>query len=210
MASVDNSTMEKLREGVRKSLPELNLIQDTDLRNKCVEAWALALSQTEYESLDDVAGAGDWDKPPMKGDRSQATHVRGVAMMALGMVDALEKVVGPLGIDRDLIIAGGLCHDLGKPFEFSPRNHERWRARPQDAGWPSVRHPVYGAYLALTAGLPETLVNTACAHSSKEGQFVRPSLVTSCIYHADKGFWHMMAIAGEMEGDGTEYLKPKA
>ncbi|MBI3968425.1 MAG: HD domain-containing protein [Chloroflexi bacterium] len=198
--------MEQLRAGVRQSLPELELIQDEDLRNKCVEAWALALSETEFESLDQIRGSGNWDTPAMTGDRSQATHLRGVAMMALAMADALEKVVGPIGINRDILIAGGLCHDLGKAFEFSPRNHERWRANPQAAGWPSVRHPVYGAHVALTVGLPEGVVNAACAHS-REGEFIRRSLETACIHFADKGFWNVMTLAGQMDSDDMSYLK---
>ena len=206
MAVVENAKMRRLREGVLRSLPELSLIKNEALRNKCVEAWALALSETEFESLDDVRGSGNWNTPKMKGGRSQATHLRGVAMMALAMADALEKVVGPIGVDRDLIVAGGLCHDLGKPFEFSPRNHERWRARPQTAGWPSVRHPVYGAHIALTVGLPEAVVNAACAHS-REGEFIRRSLETTCIHHADHAFWNVMTIAGEMESEETDYLK---
>lgn len=100
----------------------------------------------------------------MKGGRSQAAHLRGVALMALALAEALEKVVGPIGIDRDLLLAGALCHDLGKPFEYSPRNQQRWRARPHAAGWPSVRHPVYGAHVALAVGLPEAVVHAACAH----------------------------------------------
>ena len=34
------ATMDELRENVRKCLPELNQIQNKDLRDKVVEAWA--------------------------------------------------------------------------------------------------------------------------------------------------------------------------
>lgn len=193
-----NTEMQRLREGVLRSLPELNLIESNDLRDKCVEAWALALSETEFKSLDNIKGSGGWNTPVMKGERSQATHLRGVTMMAVAMAEALEKIVGSLGIDYDILIAGGLCHDLGKPFEFSPRNHERWSVRPQSTGWPAIRHPVYGAHIALTVSLPEAVVNAACGHS-REGQFIRRSLETTCIHVADEGFWHIMEIAGEME-----------
>ena len=206
MTDEQRNTIEPLRSGVRDSLPELELIKDAALRDKCVDAWALALSETEFESIDALAGSGNWDSPAMKGDRSQATHLRAVTRMALAMAEALEQVVGPLGIDYDVLIAGGLCHDLGKPFEFSAENHRRWRARPQTAGWPSVRHPVYGAHIALTVGLPEAVVNAACGHS-REGEFIRRSLETTVIHVADKGFWQTMQVAGEMESDETDYLK---
>ena len=36
------------RDGVRRSLPELAMIQDAALREQVVEAWALALAETEF------------------------------------------------------------------------------------------------------------------------------------------------------------------
>jgi putative nucleotidyltransferase with HDIG domain len=194
------------RQGVLESLPELVLIKNESLREACVDAWALALSETEFTTIDMIRGSGNWDTPAMRGERTQATHLRSVAMMAVGMARALEEVVGPIGIDYDVLLAAGLCHDLGKPFEFSPRNHARWRERPQTAGWPSVRHPVYGAHIALTAGLPEAVVNAVCGHS-REGEFLRRSLETTLVHTADKGFWYVMTTAGEMESEETGYLK---
>lgn len=206
MSTEESERMRKLREGVLESLPELRLISDDELRERCVEAWTLALSETEFGGIGELKGSGNWDSPAMKGQRSQTIHLRGVTMMAVAMAEALEKIVGPLSINYDILIAGGLCHDLGKPFEFSPHNHERWSARPQASGWPAVRHPVYGAYLALTVGLPEAVVNAACGHS-REGQFIRRSLETTCVHVADKGFWEVMANAGEMESQETGYLE---
>src|SRR5262249_52301099 len=92
------ASMDELRAGVRQSFaPELNAITDADLRDKVVEAWALALSQTEYTSIEAIPGSGGPATPPMK-KGTQTEHLRGVARMALGMADALEAVVGPLGI----------------------------------------------------------------------------------------------------------------
>ncbi len=34
--------------------------------------------------------------------------------MALGQADGLEKIVEGIGFDRDILLAGGLCHDFGK------------------------------------------------------------------------------------------------
>lgn len=206
MTSEQSEAIQPLREGVLESLPELNLIKSEQLRDKCVDAWAFALSETEFKSINDIKGSGNWDSPTMKGGRTQATHLRAVTVMAVAMARALEVIVGPLGIDYDILIAGGLCHDIGKPFEFSPRNHERWRSRPQTSGWPAIRHPVYGAHIALTVGLPEAVVNAACGHS-REGEFIRRSLETALLHTADKGFWQTMTVAGEMESDETDYLK---
>ena len=96
--------------------------------------------------------------------------------------------------------SGGLCHDVGKPYEFSPRNIERWQADPGAVGFPSVRHPGYGVHLALTVGLPEAIVHIVGAHSmNAEGQFVQPSLENVLIQYADYAFWKILAQANLME-----------
>jgi putative nucleotidyltransferase with HDIG domain len=112
----------------------------------------------------------------------------------------LEQVLGPIGIDRDVLIAGALCHDVGKPFEFSPRNLERWSANPAAAGNPAIRHPIYGAHIALTVGLPEAVVHAVAAHSiNAEGSFVIPSLETVIIQYADLAFWKILERANLLE-----------
>ena len=188
-----------LRQSVRKSLPEIDDIRDVDLRNKVVEALALALSETEFERIEEMRPSANYDTPAMLRG-TQADHFRGVARMAIALADGLEAVMGPLGIDRDVLMAGGLCHDVGKPYEFSPRNIERWQANPGAVGFPSVRHPGYGVHLALTVGLPEAIVHIVGAHSmNAEGQYVQPSLENVLIQCADYAFWKILSQANLME-----------
>ena len=143
------ATMDELRASVRRSFPELDVIEDAELRDKVVEAWAFALSQTEFTAIEQIRGSGNPTTPRMK-QGTQTEHLRGVARIALAMADSLEQVVGPVGINRDLLVACALCHDVGKPFEFSPRNQARWQADPAAVGYPSIRHPPYGVHVALT------------------------------------------------------------
>jgi putative nucleotidyltransferase with HDIG domain len=188
------ATMDELRAEVRASLPEVEWIEDADLRDKVVEAWAFALSQSEFTSIDEIRPSGNPNTPPMVAG-TQSDHLRGVARMAVAMAEALAGVVGPFGVNRDILIACGLCHDVGKPFEFSPRNQERWKSNPAMAGYPSVRHPAYGVYVALTVGLPEPVVHACGAHSG-EGEKVQRSLETTIVHHADYAFWHMLSRSG--------------
>jgi putative nucleotidyltransferase with HDIG domain len=188
--------MDALRAGVRKSLPEVEMIKDPGLRDKVVDAWALALSETEFERIEDIPPTGVPSSPAMLRG-TQADHCRGVATMALGLLDGLEQALGPIGVDRDVLIASSLLHDVGKPFEFSPRNLERWRAKPGAVGNPSVRHPVYGVHIALMAGLPEGVVHSVGAHSlHAEGSFVTPSLENVIVQYADIAFWKILEQAG--------------
>jgi putative nucleotidyltransferase with HDIG domain len=187
-------TMDELRASVRRSFPELSQIRDPELREKVVEAWALALSQTEYESIEQIPGSAVPGAPAMTGG-TQTEHLRGVAQIALAMVDTLESLCGPLGVDRDVLIAGALCHDVGKPYEYSPRNRARWEADPKKAGLPAIRHPVYGAHIALTVGLPEAVAHAAGGHSA-EGERIERSLENTIIHMADVAFWGILRKAG--------------
>jgi len=193
--------MEALRDGVVESLPEIEEIADPQLRAKVVEVHALALAETEYERIEDIPPCGIPGSPPMRRG-TQADHYRGVARMALGMADELERVMGGFGVDRDLLIAGALCHDVGKAYEFSPRNRERWDADAMHTGRPAVRHPVYGVYLGLQAGLPEAVIHCIGAHSLHgEGSFVEASLELRIIQYADIAFWEMLETAGIVDRD---------
>jgi putative nucleotidyltransferase with HDIG domain len=191
------ANLEALRQGVRKSLPEIAEIKDPELRDKVVEAWALSLSQSEFERIEDIRPSGNPKSPPMKRG-TQADHLRGVTRMALALAEQLEQVVGPLGVDRDLLLACGLCHDVGKPFEFSPRNQARWEANPAASGYPAIRHSVYGVHIALTVGLPEAVAHTAGAHSG-EGELITRSLENTIVHHADHAYWAILDRAGLLE-----------
>jgi putative nucleotidyltransferase with HDIG domain len=143
--------MDELRAGVRASLPEIDEIQDESLREKVVEAWAYALSQSEFTTIDEIRASGGPNTPKLKAG-TQAHHLRGVARMAIALADALEAVHGDIGVNRDLLWACGLCHDVGKPYEFSPRNQARWQNDVAAAGYPAIRHSVYGVHVCLTVG----------------------------------------------------------
>jgi putative nucleotidyltransferase with HDIG domain len=189
--------LEALRQGVRQSLPEIAEIRDAELREKVVDAWALALSQTEFQRIEEIRASGNPKTPKMKRG-TQADHLRGVTRMALALAEQLEQVVGPLGVDRDLLLACALCHDVGKPFEFSPRNQARWEGNPAAAGYPAIRHSVYGVHIALSVGLPEAVAHTAGAHSG-EGELIIRGLENTIVHHADYAYWRILERAGLLE-----------
>ncbi len=186
--------MDDLKGGVERSLPEVQEIHDATLREKVITVWALALSETEFERIEEIRASGFPDSEPITGG-TQSDHLRGVARMAIGIADALEATVPGFTIDRDLLIACALCHDVGKPFEFSPRNQSRWHSGARATGLPAVRHPAYGVHLALTVGLPEVVVHSAGYHSG-EGELVERSLLVTIIRHCDRAFWDIVRHAG--------------
>lgn len=192
------STMDELRSEVRRNLPEVANIKNSDLREKVVEAWAFALSQSEFTSIDQIKASGNPDTPPLK-EGTQADHIRGVSCMAQGLADGVEAIHGDIGIDRDLLWACGLCHDVGKPFEFSPGNQERWVNNVAESGHPAIRHSVYGVHVALTVGLPEAVAHTAGAHSG-EGELIKRSLENTLVHFADGAYWRALDRLNMLDG----------
>jgi len=183
---------EDIRKGVIESLPEAKQIKDEQLREKVYDAWTISLSESGYRSLEEIPNSGTPETDIAKSG-TQADHLRGVARIAAAMAMELKNTFKDFDVDMDEIIAGGLCHDLGKPFEYA--NQQRWASDPRITGKPSIRHTVYGVHVALTAGLPEKIAHIAGAHSL-EGEYVQRSLAAEIIYYADHAFWGILAKAG--------------
>ncbi|MBM4438384.1 MAG: HD domain-containing protein [Actinobacteria bacterium] len=187
-----------MRAKVRSELPEVHAIADPELRAKVVEAWAFALAGSGFQAIAEIRASGNPDTPALLRG-TQADHIRGVAKLALAIADQLGELFPELPVNRDVLIAGALCHDVGKPWEFAPSNQARWKAAPRTAGRPSIRHPAYGVHVCLTVGLPEAVAHMAGAHSG-EGELVVRSLENTIVHHADYAFWRVLEAGGLLEG----------
>ena len=188
---------ETLRQKVRDELPEVKEISDSKLREKVVEAWAMALDGSSFGAISEIRPSGNPDTPPLK-EGTQTDHIRGVTLMAVRMAEELAGLIPSLKVNRDILIAGALCHDVGKPWEFDPRNQDRWKGSPRAAGWPSIRHPGYGVHICLSVGLPEEVAHIAGGHS-REGELVVRSLENTIVHYADHGFWRILDAGGLLE-----------
>jgi 23S rRNA maturation-related 3'-5' exoribonuclease YhaM len=110
-----------LRTQVREELPEYVQIKDADLREKVIEAWAMALARSSFKSIRDIQAAGNPNSMVLlRGD--QTDHIRGVTRLAIVMADEFIASNPDIPVQRDIVVAGGLCHDIGKPWEFDPEN----------------------------------------------------------------------------------------
>jgi putative nucleotidyltransferase with HDIG domain len=199
---------EALRRQIREELPEAEAIRDPALREKVVEAWALAITRSSFGSIRDIPPAGNPGQMILtRGD--QTDHIRGVTRLAMRMAEEMAALNPDLAVDHDVVAAGGLCHDLGKPWEFDPENRRRWEAASRAVGLPSIRHPAYGVHICLTVGLPEAVAHIAGAHSG-EGELVVRSLEGTIVHLADIGYW-TMALAGGLirpETVSQKYRRP--
>ena len=181
---------EKQRQGVIEDLPYAEAIKNDELREQVYDAWAMSLSSSSFGRINDMACSGGPGGPELKG-RGQAAHLDGVARIGAAIARALKEEVPQFDVDLNEVIAGGLCHDLGKAWEYDPENRERWEADHRITGLPSLRHPLFGVHVALTAGLPEQIAHIAGTHSA-EGEHITRSLAGEIVAIADHTFWRLL------------------
>jgi putative nucleotidyltransferase with HDIG domain len=196
---------EPMRQAVLAEMPEIGWIGDAGLRTKVLNAWAAALAVSGFKRIGDMKPSGNYDSKPLRAG-TQADHIRSVARIALKMAEEFTENFPGFTYDRDTLIAGALCHDIGKVWEFDPDNVARWRADPTENGMPSIRHPGYGVYICLTLELPEAIAHVAGAHSG-EGELLQRSLENTIIRWADHSFW-MIIEKGGMVVDEDTWLPP--
>ena len=181
---------EEIRQGVVRSFPIIEEITNETLRTKVIDAWAYSLQINGYRKVEEMPGSG---MPEASALGDQSMHINAVVYGSLSLYDNLTKAYQrDLGIDRELLLACALCHDIGKPYEYNPESRKRWAANKVQTGFPNVRHPAYGTHIALTAELPEEVVHV-CAMHSPEGRFVTRSAYATIVHYADDGSWFTLA-----------------
>jgi putative nucleotidyltransferase with HDIG domain len=189
----------ELRRTVIESLPELDEIRDESLRSKVIDAWTYSLNHSTFKSIEEIRASGNPDTAALKSG-TQTDHIRGVTRLAMAIADEMARQFPQLPINRDLLIACALCHDVGKPYEFDPPNQQRWKEQPGASGFPAIRHTQYGTHVCLTIGLPEEVCHAAGCHSG-EGELVQRSLHVTIIHHADHAWWLTLAAADQLQAE---------
>ena len=188
-----------MRRSILDEMPEIEWIGDEALKRNVTDAWAAAIASAGFAHVGDMKPSGNYDSLPLR-TGSQADHVRSVARMALKIAEEMDALFPDFHYDRDLLIAGALCHDIGKVWEFDPDNVARWKADPRKVGIPSIRHPGYGIHICFSAGLPEAVAHMAAAHSM-EGELLVRSLENTIVHWADYTFWLVAEAGGVLDAD---------
>ena len=179
---------EKIRAGVTKSLPLISEIADDELREKVIDAWTMSLSENGYSYIEEIEGSGKCGGYAIG---NQAQHIMCVTKIAMALAEIIQESYDKdMKISRDMLIAAGICHDVGKPYEYNLEKRPKWAAAPEACGNPALRHTLYGVYIVLTVGLPEEIAHVCGCHSP-EGELVQRSLLATIIHFADKASWRI-------------------
>jgi len=161
--------------------PELNWIQDEDLREKTAKTWELALEKS-------VLSSTDLKRIPFTllcGPDLKVTfmeHKRSVVHIAR---DAGEKINsmyhGELTVDMDVLISGAILCDVGKLLEYILDEKGK---TVQGSYGKYLRHPFSGVSLAEQCGVPAEVCHIIAAHAG-EGDHVKRTTEAYIVHHAD-------------------------
>jgi putative nucleotidyltransferase with HDIG domain len=160
-------------------IPEFDLIEDTDLRERSIRTWEEGMRRGGWKLGDLTAMAQSLllrDAPT-----NFVEHTRVVTLTCIAVADIFEKIYGDRNaLHRDLLIAGALLHDVGKLLEYKLVDGKTTRSELGD----KLRHPFSGVVLAAEQGLPDEVLHMIAAHA-KEGDLVQRSREATVLHHAD-------------------------
>ena len=169
-----------MRDIIQRLWPEINWIQDPQLREQVTETWIRALERSPLN-------ADDLNRIPFtllvpNCPITFMEHKRCVVHIARDSAEAMQKFMGrALPIDMDTVIAGAILADVGKllEYELGPDGSSRQSARGE-----ALRHPFTGVALALECGVPEPVCHIIAAHAA-EGDLVKRTTEAFIVHHAD-------------------------
>jgi len=168
-----------MREDLLKFIPGFNLIKDSDLKEKVLKVWEIALAAGGWEvsDLQRMPFTLLIDPCPC----SMIEHIRGVVEVSIGSAKALQRIYkGKVKINEDYLIAGALLHDIGKLVEYKEENGKFI----QSSLGKLVRHPISGVGLCYSQGIPEEVMHIIASHSW-EGDRSKRTPEAIIVHHAD-------------------------
>jgi putative nucleotidyltransferase with HDIG domain len=170
---------------LRSLFPEVELIQDKSLQEKVLQVWETSLKQGNWqvEDLQTMPFTLLLKPCPI----TLLEHTRAVTLGALAAAQAMVKVHGDkFPVNFDVVIAGGLLHDVGKPLEYEKDKQGNYTK--SELG-KLLRHPFSGVWLCREVGMPAEIVHTIAVHA-KEGDGGFRSVEAVFIHHADFMSFH--------------------
>ena len=168
-----------MREAVKKMWPELEWIENEDLREKCLNTWVKGFESSPLEpaDLDNIPFTLLVPDCPA----SFMEHKRCVVHISRHAAEDMRDHLGKaLPIDVDTVIAGAILADVGKLLEYEKVDG----VAVQSARGKLLRHPFTGVHLAMSCGVPPEVCHIIAAHAT-EGDLVKRSTEAYIVHHAD-------------------------
>ena len=168
-----------MKERLLELMPEFNLIKDDELRDKTIAVWIEAIERGGWsvEDLQRIPFTLLIADCPV----NIIDHTRGVTNVAIEAAKKLQQFNGgSYQIDMDILVSGGLLHDVGKILEYAEYS-DGIKKSPMGK---LLRHPFSGAGLAMRHDLPDKVVHMIAVHAREgDGGYRCPEAVI--VHHAD-------------------------
>jgi len=168
-----------VREELKEIWPEIEWIDQGDLKEKVYRTWEYALEKS-------VLTHGGLQEIPCTElvEDCRVTfmeHKRAVVHIAVNAAKSMKKFFGDkLPIDMDILIAGAILIDVGKLIEYVMRDGKAVSGK---AG-KLVRHPFSGVGLAMRFDIPDEVLHMIATHAG-EGHLGKRTTESIIVHHAD-------------------------
>ena len=161
--------------------PELNWIENAELRSKTARVWELALERSvltpsDLHRIPFTLLAGNSLKVTFMEHKRSVVHI---ARQAGLTINAMFH--GELPVDMDVLIAGAILADVGKLLEYE-LDAEGKAIKGKYGNY--LRHPFSGVSLAEQCGLPPEVCHIIAAHAD-EGNLVKRTTEAYLVHHVD-------------------------
>jgi hypothetical protein len=159
--------------------PEIEWIEDDELKEKVYQTWEYALEQSVLspEDLLEIPFTllvKDCEVTFME-------HKRAVVHIAVESAKVMQRFFGQkLPINMDFLVAGAILIDVGKLIEYVMAEGQAVVGKTGKL----LRHPFSGVALAMRFGVPDEVCHMIAAHS-KEGDLGKRTTESLIIHHAD-------------------------
>lgn len=169
-----------MRELILKILPEIEAIQNAELRDQVIACWTEAMLYRGWN--EELLKSIPFTLLAEEVQISFIDHVRTVCQICIAVNDVLTRNLGKnkAPVNRDVLIAGALLADVGKLFEYEIRDLKVVKS---EFGR-DLRHPFSGVGLAFKHDLPSEVMHVIATHS-KEGEGETRSPESIIFHHAD-------------------------
>ncbi len=169
-----------MREIVKQLWPELDWIENPELREQVTQVWinALERSPLQPEDLQRIPFTLLVPNCPI----TFMEHKRCVVHIARASAQAMQEFMGrALPIESDTVVAGAILADVGKLLEYELGADGKTR---QSERGEALRHPFTGVALALECGIPDAVCHIIAAHAA-EGDLIKRTTEAFIVHHAD-------------------------
>ncbi|MFZ0862437.1 MAG: HDIG domain-containing metalloprotein [Candidatus Sulfotelmatobacter sp.] len=170
----------RMRETIKRLWPEIDWIEDLQLREQVTQTWIKALERSPLQAdhLNQIPFTLLVPNCPI----TFMEHKRCVVHIARDSARAMQDFMGrALPVNIDTVIAGAILADVGKllEYEIGPDGKARQSERGE-----ALRHPFTGVALALECGVPDAVGHIIAAHAA-EGDLVKRTTEAFIVHHAD-------------------------